>query len=162
MIKEENLLTIYAVSHDVNATLVDKNNQLTTIEYDRWANTKYNRARAWFRGVSCIDTAFKPYLEYLSTLVKDPSIIKKIVLIIHRARVNEDPNILKLRSAERNLSSKKQKLYLNLTIIMRTPLAVIIKHRKNLKNVLYFHSTVLVTPYVHHVENQNVKKHLKK
>ena len=44
-IKEENVLTLYPTSHDINATFVNKNKELTTIEYDRWANTKYNRGK---------------------------------------------------------------------------------------------------------------------
>ena len=42
-LKEEELLTIYTIGHDPNVTFVNKNNEIITLELDRWVNTKYNR-----------------------------------------------------------------------------------------------------------------------
>jgi len=100
---EENLLTLYPVSHDINATFINRDQQLTTIEYDRWANTKYNRGSKQLIHPELLEEnpGLIAYLQYISTLVKEPSIIKKVIIAMHRIQVFDDPNILKLRSKQR-------------------------------------------------------------
>ena len=90
---EDNLLTLYAINHDTNATFINKNKELTTIEFDRWANTKYNRTnkQLYFPEQLTENTGLIPYLQYISTLLTSPKIIKKIVCCIHRVKVYGSP-----------------------------------------------------------------------
>ena len=115
-INEENVLTLYPTSHDINATFVNKEKQLTTIEYDRWANTKYNRGKDQIIHKERLseNPGLISYLQYISTLVEEPSIIKKVIVGHSRTRTFDDPNVLKLRARERvnhALTTRKGKKY---------------------------------------------------
>ena len=77
---EENLLTVYAISHDCTVTFINKNKQLTTIEFDRWANTKHNRTQKqlYFPERLTEEKGLVPFFKYIITQLPSPDIIKKI------------------------------------------------------------------------------------
>jgi len=81
-LKEEELLTIYTIGHDPNVTFVNKNNEITTLELDRWANIKYNRTPTVVYSDELLYSEFGLYnfIKFASEECKDKNNIKKIVV----------------------------------------------------------------------------------
>lgn len=88
-LKEEEVITLYTTGHDANATYIDKNEKLTTIEFERWSNIKYYRTPA----VIYNEEKFKEkygllnFLKFIGEECKNKNNIKKIILAVKREKI---------------------------------------------------------------------------
>lgn len=87
---ENNIITVYMTTHDSNVTFVDKNNRLTTIEYDRWKNKKYCRPLkhdVYFPEKLKQAGGVEDFLKFISVQIKNPKAIRKIITAANKTNV---------------------------------------------------------------------------